>query len=216
MAPDGRQVENPPCPRQTPGPIFLAEFPRPMKRRKAGKALERVARAICDSDEFVAHAAGIAALYRRERELEGGEQRRELRGTLKTLQRHAGALADWLNRSQPGRTARPERTALRVIGETGGDNAIVQAWVARVAQSTTQAIDDLKGSRPDAGKAIRTAAEALKATFEHHKLKWSATITKGEAAPGLALLCAIAHDAGDRELTPVEARQALRAPAADQ
>jgi hypothetical protein len=187
-----------------------------MKRRKAGKALERVARAICDSDEFVAHAAGIAALYRRERELEGSDQRRELRSTLKTLQRHAEALAGWLDESQPGRTVRPEQTALTLIGETGGDNAIVQAWVTRVSQSAARTIDELKSARPDAGKAIRAAAEALKATFEHHKLKWSATIAKGQAAPGLALLCAIAHDAGARDLTPAEARKALRAPAANQ
>ncbi|HMN45064.1 MAG TPA: hypothetical protein PKE27_10845 [Povalibacter sp.] len=187
-----------------------------MKRRKAGKALERVARAICDSDEFVAHAAGIAALYRRERELEGSEQRRELRNALKALQRHTEALAGWLDQSQPGRTVRPEQTALKLIGETGGDNAIVQAWATRVTQAAAQTVDDLKSARPDAGKAIRTAAEALKATFEHHKLKWSATITKGQAAPGLALLCAIAHDAGDRDLTPVEAHNALRAPAANQ
>lgn len=187
-----------------------------MKRRKAGKALERAARAICDSDEFVAHTAGIAALYRRERELEGSDQRRELRGTLKTLQRHAQALAGWLDQSQPGRTVRPQQTALRLIGETGGDNAIVQAWVTRVSQTTAQTIDALKSTRPDTDKAIRTAAEALKATFEHHRLKWSATITKGQAAPGLALLCAVAHDAGNRDLTPAEARKALRTPAADQ
>ena len=187
-----------------------------MKRRKAGKALERVARAICDSDEFVAHAAGIAALYRRERELEGSDQRRELRGALKTLQRHAGSLGEWLDQAQPGRTVRPEQTALTLIGETGGDNAIVQAWVARVSQAAAQTIDELKSTRPDGGKAIRAAADALKATFEHHKLKWSTTIVKGQAAPGLALLCAIARDAGDRDLTPLDARNALRAPAATQ
>lgn len=187
-----------------------------MKRRKAGKALERVARTICDSDEFVAHAAGIAALYRRERELEGADQRRELRDTLKTLQRHAGALAAWLDEAHAGRTVPPQQTALRLIGEVGGDNAIVQAWATRVTSATTRTIDTLKTRRPDAGKAVRIAAEALKATFEHHKLKWSTTLTKGQAAPGLALLCAIAHDAGDRELTPVEARKALRAPATNQ
>ncbi|HEY6644205.1 hypothetical protein [Povalibacter sp.] len=186
-----------------------------MKRRKASKALENAARAICDSDEFVAHAAGVAALYRRERDLEGTDQRRELRGTLKLLQRHAEAIAAWLGEAQAGRGIPTERTALQLIGEQGGDNAIVQAWAERVTRSASQAIDDL-AAKPDASKAVRIAADALKATFEHHKLKWSTAIARGQAAPGLTLLCAIARDAGDRSLTPVEVREALRAPPADQ
>jgi hypothetical protein len=187
-----------------------------MKRRKAGKALESAARAICNSDEFVAHTAGIAALYRRERDLEGADQRRELRGTLKLLQRHAEGLAALLRHAQATGSARPEQTALQLIGEQGADSAIVHAWAIRVTRSAARAIEDLKTAKPDSGKAVRTAAEALKATFEHHKLKWSTTISKGEAAPGLKLLCAIARDAGDRSLTPAEARKALRAPAANQ
>jgi len=187
-----------------------------MKRRKAGKALESAARAICNSDEFVAHTAGIAALYRRERDLEGADRRRELRGTLKVLQRHTEVLAELLRNAQPTSSARPEQTALQLIGELGADSSIVHAWATRVTRSATRAIDELKTAKPDSGKAVRTAAEALKATFEHHKLKWSTTISKGEAAPSLKLLCAIARDAGDRSLTPAEARKALRAPAANQ
>lgn len=187
-----------------------------MKRRKAGKALESAARAICNSDEFVAHAAGVAALYRRERDLEGTDQRRQLRETLKALQRHTEALAGLLRNAQPAGRERTEQIALKMIGEQGAENAIVHAWASRVTRSAALAIDELRTAKPDSARAVRTAADALKATFEHHKLKWSTTITKGAAAPALTLLCAIARDAGDRALTPIEARKALRAPAATQ
>jgi hypothetical protein len=187
-----------------------------MKRRKAGKALESAARAIRNSDEFVAHSAGIAALYRRERDLEGTDQRRELRVTLKALQRHAEALATLLRHAQPAGSARPEQIALQLIGEQGADTSTVHAWAIRAARAAARITEELKTAKPDSGKAVRTAADALKATFEHHKLKWSTSISKGEPAPGLKLLCAIARDAGDRSLTPVDARKALRAPAANQ
>lgn len=181
-----------------------------MKRRKASKAVEKAARAICDTDEFVAHAAGVAALYRSEREMQDAGRRRELREALKALERHAAALAAWLKAAQPGGAGRPEQAAIALMGEQGTDVTLVQTWAARTAQSAGDAVEEMKSRTADSGLALRVAADALRGTFEHHRLKWSTTISKGEASAALALLCAIARDAGDRDLTPTEARQLLR------
>jgi hypothetical protein len=59
--------------------------------------------------------------------------------------------------------------------------------------------------------APKVAAEALRATFEFHKLKLSAQASAKKQSDAVRLLCAIAKNAGDGSLTAQEARQALLA-----
>ena len=181
-----------------------------MKFRKPGKALEKSVRKIHDSEEFLAHVAGVASLYRRERELSESARRSELRQALRTFERHATALNEWLAHAGNARNA--ENAALQLLSKqlSTTDSNVVRDWLAQAATQAQAASDELKSTKPDVGQALRTAGDALKATFEHHRLKWSTTIPKGQPAPALDLLCAIARDAGDKSLTPAEAREALR------
>lgn len=70
-----------------------------MRSRRIGKSLERAARAVKDSDEFVQHVGGIAERYRRELALQEGLRDAEMRRTLRQFRRHAQALVEWLGRA---------------------------------------------------------------------------------------------------------------------
>jgi len=189
-----------------------------MKRRKPGKALDKAARALLDSDEFAAHIANIAALYRREREQQEAPQRQALRQALRSFERPAAMLALWMKQAQASRGDSSQHLALKLIRERTAssgalptDDLAVRDWLSRAATSAAHAAAEMKSSKqPDAARLVRMAADALKATFEHHGLKWSTSIVRGEPAPALSMLWAIARDGGDKSVTVEELRRALR------
>ena len=146
-----------------------------MPRQRRSKSLEKVARSIKDSDEFVEHVFGIAARYRSHYELETGTRGREIRQAIKLFEKHAAALGEWLHRAQKSSTA--EHEALGVLSSAlHGSAAAVrpqaiatELWLHSAAGASERALTTLKRS-PLQG-APRAAAEALRATFEHHGLK---------------------------------------------
>lgn len=185
-----------------------------MKRKKISSSLEKVARSIRDSDEFVGHIANIADRYRREHALETGPRGKDVRRTLKAFRKHATGLTEWLEQAQARQTSL-EYEALTKIGavmhsapnQTLASSVTIIAWLAQAERSATIAEAQL-GSKKAEINAHRIAIEALRATFEHHDLKWSTQVTKTSASDAVKLLCAIAKSAGD-EMTPQEARVAM-------
>jgi len=187
----------------------------PPKVIKIGKRLEAVAREIKDADEFVEHVAGLANRYRREHALAAGDAQTELRQSLRTFHKHASALAEWLQHANTGKPNAIERKAFDAIGTRLYGSPVlarpqsVQAleWLNRAAQATDEAVAGLKRTGTD-NAPLRIAAEGLRATFEHHKLK--VALAGGEQpSDAVRLLCAIARDAGD-EVEPNFAKITLR------
>lgn len=86
----------------------------------------------------------------------------------------------------------------------------VLEWLNRVDKAVANSGDKQRRSRTGDHSALRVAAEGLRAIFEHHKLKLSASGTASQPAESVRLLCAIAHEAGDEELQPETAKAALR------
>jgi len=86
----------------------------------------------------------------------------------------------------------------------------VLAWLSQAEKAASRCVADAKAS---GGKhersAPRLAAEGLRATFEHHKLKLTATGSKQKPSPAVLLLCAIARSAGDSEFTAEDAKKSL-------
>lgn len=182
---------------------------------KIGKRLEAVAREIKDADEFVEHVAGLANRYRREHASASGAASAELRQSLRNFQKHASALAEWLQRANSGKASAAERKAFDAVGmKLYGSPVLARPqsvqtteWLLRAAQAADESIAGLKRSGED-NIALRIAAEGLRATFEHHKLKVS--LTAGEQpSEAVRLLCAVARDAGD-EVAPSLAKITLR------
>jgi len=183
----------------------------PPKAVKVGKRLEKTAREIKDADEFVEHVAGLANRYRREYSLQAGDAQAELRQSLRSFQKHASALAEWLQAASNGKSTAIERKAFDAIGTklhgspvlARPQSAPVLDWLTRAAQVA----EDSSAKKKDADNtALHIAAEGLRATFEHHKLKIALSAT-GDA---VRLLCAIAKDAGDAAVEPDIAKTALR------
>ena len=186
----------------------------PPKAIKAGKRLEKVAREIKDSDEFIEHVAGVANRYRREHALQTGDAQVELRQALRNFHKHATALAAWLQAAHGGKPNAIERKAFDTIGTVLHGSPVlarphgvqVSEWLNRAAQIAEETTSK---KRPADNAALRIAAEGLRATFEHHKLKVS--LGGGtQPADAIRLLCAIARDAGDANVEPDAARAALR------
>ncbi|HEY0687037.1 MAG TPA: hypothetical protein VGD45_32135 [Steroidobacter sp.] len=186
----------------------------PAKVVKIGKRLEAVAREIKDADEFVEHVAGLAKRYRREQALRVGDAQAELRQSLRTFQKHASALAEWLQQANSGKANAIERKAFDALGtKLFGSPVLARPqstqtldWLTRAAQAADETIGEMKQGGPE--DALRIAAEGLRATFEHHKLKLA---TGSDKKPGDAvrLLCAIAREAGET-IEPPAAKAALR------
>lgn len=181
-----------------------------MKRKATPKALERAARSVLDSDEFVGHIGSIAERYRREHALDAGPRGREVRQALRGFRKHAEALSEWLDQAQR-RTQSLESDAITRMQAAlrGTANQVVvpaasvRAWLLQWGEAAETAESHIQPKAEPI--APRVAAEALKATFERHGLKWSTQISK---AP-VALLCAIAKAAGDAALTSQGARAQL-------
>ena len=184
------------------------------RRRKPGKALESVARQIKDSDEFVTHVAGIADRYRREHELETGSRGRDVRQSLQSFSKHAAALREWLRQAHKANRSAPECDALGKLGSASDLVRVrsheMQSWLTHAAQAAEHCLANGARSTRDADRnAPRIAAEGVRATFEHHRLKFSTRLGRESQSDAVRLLCAIAKNAGDAELTPQAAKDAL-------
>ena len=184
-----------------------------MKRRKPTKALERAAREIKDSDEFVEHVANICERYRREHALDA--QPSAVRRSLQAFRKPAAALVLWLEQAHKQSQASGERDALDKIAmlQPGtlhyATSQSVLEWLVQAETAATRCVDDPKLLPRKSRNAPRIAAAALRATFEHHKLKFSATIAHAKPGSAVSLLCAIAKNAGDPSLTPADAKKSL-------
>ncbi|HEY4369847.1 MAG TPA: hypothetical protein VGN07_21610 [Steroidobacteraceae bacterium] len=188
------------------------------RRKKPSKSLEKAARSVKDADDFVQHIANIADRYRREHALDLGPRARAVRQSLRAFHKHAAALAGWLRQAQKQNGEVAEHDALNKIGTTlygspvlaHAESKNVLAWLAQAEQAAERCVADAK---PAAGKrernAPRLAAEGLRATFEHHKLKLSAPVAKGKPGAAVFLLCAIASNAGDASFTVEDAKKSL-------
>jgi hypothetical protein len=186
------------------------------KALKVGKRLEKIAREIKDTDDFVEHVAGLSNRYRREHALQAGDAQAELRQATRAFQKHAIALATWLQEANDGKAAAIERKAFDAIGTAlhgspglaRPHSAQVVEWLNRASQAAEDSVAKMKRGDSD-HTALRIAAEGLRATFEHHKLKVSLSGTD-QPADAVRLLCAIARDAGDDAVEPDAAKAALR------
>lgn len=184
---------------------------------KLTKALAAAARSVKDSDEFVAHIASIAARYRQARVLDSGPEARAMRQAIRTLHKHAASLSQWLLRAQK---ASPESNAYRKIktmlygaaSTVVADDAAIKTWLSQASSVAAAELAPRKraANSSSMSPAAQLAVEGLRATFEHHKLKWSAAVTKTKQADAVRLLCAIAKQAGD-SMPPQSARQWLLA-----
>lgn len=200
--------------KSTPAPAARSTK-APAATFRIGKRLEAVAREIKDADEFVEHVAGLANRYRREHALVSGDAQAQLRQSLRTFQKHASALAEWLQEANGGKAAAIERKAFDAIGtKLYGSPVLARPpstqtleWLARASQAADEVVAGLKRTDTD-HTALRIAAEGLRATFEHHKLK--VTLVSGDQpSEAVRLLCAIARDAGD-DVEPNLAKITLR------
>lgn len=188
---------------------------RGMKRRKISSTLEKVARSVRDSDEFVGHIGSIADRYRHEHALETGPRGKEVRQTLRGFRKHAGGLGAWLGQAQ-SRPSSLEFEALAKLGavmhsapnQTLASSASIVAWLQQ-ADAAAAAAEALLAPKKAEQNAPRIAVDALRATFERHGLKWSTQVTKAKASDAVRLLCAIAKSAGDGTLTAQQARAVM-------
>lgn len=181
---------------------------------KIGKRLEAVAREIKDADEFVEHVAGLAKRYRREQALRVGDAQAELRQSLRTFHKYAGALTEWLQLANSGKATAIERKAFDALGtKLFGSPVLARPqstqtldWLTRASKAADDTVTEMK--QGGAEDALKIAAEGLRATFEHHKLKLA---TGSDKKPGDAvrLLCAIAREAGET-IEPAAAKSALK------
>jgi hypothetical protein len=199
---------------------ILQELKQMPKRKKPTKALEKCAREVKDADELVAHVANIADRYRREHALDAGSRNTAVRKSMRDLQKHAAALVVWLQGAHQTSQTTTEYAALSKIGAVlygvpglaHAESKSTLTWLAQAERAAAQCLANVKLlPRKPQSNAPRVAAEALRATFEHHKLKWSATVTKQKQSDAVRLLCAIAKSAGDATLSPDMARSVLRA-----
>jgi hypothetical protein len=183
-----------------------------MSKRRRSKTLEKAARAVKDSEDFVEHIFSIARGFADHHELDAGVGARGVRQALKAFDKHATALVHWFERSPERGT--PEHEALAAIGTAAQklgvpfiDATATRTWLELSATAARAAETQLQGKKLK--NAPRFAAEALRATFEHHKLKVSHQATDKKQSDAVKLLCAIAKDGGDPSMTHTEAREWL-------
>lgn len=186
-----------------------------MAKPRRSKSLEKVARSIKDSDEFVNHVFGIAARYRAQYELESGAKGPAVRHALKAFQRHADALETWLQTAQKSATAEHEALAALSAALHGSSSSArasataTQLWLNATKPAVERALLSLK--RKAAGVVPHAAVEALRATFEYHGIKLTQRNATAQPNDAVRLLCAVAKDSGD-ELDAKQASLAFRPP----
>ncbi len=177
-----------------------------MKKRRS-KSLEKVARVVKDSDEFVEHIFGIAAAYRAQHELESNSKGAEIRKALKSFEKHAGALQLWLRLAlRPGQST-AEHEALNQLSTALHGSPLparaqaqaTQLWLASLSGVNERALQALK--RSPVQRAPLLAAEALRATLKHHGVKISYRANGDHPSDAIRLLCALAKDSGDTQMT---------------
>jgi hypothetical protein len=183
-----------------------------MSRKRRSKTLEKAARAVKDSEEFIEHIFNIARGFAEHHELDVGVGARGVRRSLAAFERHAAQLNEWLatanERGSPEHEALGAiRTTFHSLGVPYGDVGTIQLWLRSAIRASKKAETHLQGKK--LRNAPRFAAEALRATFEHHKLKVSHQATTKKQSDAVNLLCAIAKDGGDPSLTPAQAREWL-------
>jgi hypothetical protein len=186
---------------------------RRMKRKRITAALAKVAREIHDSEEFLEHIGNIADRYKREYALERGPRGRDVRRALKAFRKHSTALAEWLRTAQT-KTNSLEYEALAKVGaamhsapnQMLASSASILTWLQQ-AEEAAGAAEGLLANKKESN-AARIAAEALKATFERHGVKWSTQVSKQSASSAVRLLCALAKGAG-QEMSAEQAREIL-------
>ncbi|MDY6947094.1 MAG: hypothetical protein SXG53_15370 [Pseudomonadota bacterium] len=186
----------------------------PIKAVKIGKRLEAVAREIKDADEFVEHVAGLAKRYRREHALRVGDSQAQLRQSLRTFHKYAEALAEWLQQANSGKATAIERKAFDALGTRLFGSPVLARpqstqtleWLTRASKAADDTVTEMKEGGAD--DVLKIAAEGLRATFEHHKLKLAAGSDK-KPGDAVRLLCAIAREAGET-VEPAAAKAALR------
>ncbi len=180
--------------------------------KRRSKALEKLARTVKDSDEFVDHIFAIARGFEAHHELDVSSGARGVRNALKAFEKHAEPLAHWLARA--GESASPEQEAVNALRSVPKlalpylDFAATQAWLQQAVRASAKAQTQLQGTK--LSKAPSWAAEALRATFERHKLKLSLQASEKKQSEAIKLFCAIAKDGGDPEMSPLQAREWLR------
>ena len=179
-----------------------------MSKKRRSKTLEKAARAVKDDDLFVEHIFNIARGFADHHELDAGAGARGVRRSLKTFSKHASALLEWLERSDE--RGSPEHEALNAIArnaEHSTDSNAARIWLASGSDGADKSESEFQGKKLK--NAPRFAAVALRATFEHHKLKLSLQATEKKQSDAVKLFCAIAKDGGDLSMTPAQARDWL-------
>jgi hypothetical protein len=188
------------------------------RRKKLSSAAERCARAIKDSDEFIEHVGNIADRYRRQHALDNAARRSSVRRALRQFHKHAAGLSEWLEAAGNPRGETPESAALAEMGRalhsmTGvllAESQRVRDWLATSNRQALALLNAPKrAASAEAPPARATAAEALRSTFEYHRLKWSTALSANKQSDAIRLLCAISAAAGDPTLTPAAARELL-------
>src|SRR5690606_31792618 len=187
---------------------------RPAKVARIGQRLEALAREITDADEFAEHVAGLAKRYRRLQAVRAGDGQADLRYSLRTFHKHASVLAEWLQEANTGKATAIERKAFDALGtKLFGSPVLARPqstqtleWLTRASKAAEDTIREMK--QGGAEDALKIAAEGLRATFEHHKLKLAAGSDK-KPGDAVRLLCAIAREAGET-IEPAVAKAALR------
>jgi hypothetical protein len=183
-----------------------------MIKRRRSKTLEKVARAIKNDDEFVEHVFNIARGFEAHHQLDSGAGARAVKRALMAFEKQAAGLVEWLESSSQRGTA--EFEALNSIGEWLQARALpsvepvgIRNWLENAAQASQKTQTKLQGKK--LRNAPSFAAEALRATFEHHKLKVSLQATAKKQSDAIKLFCAIAKDGGDESMTPEQAKEWL-------
>ncbi len=180
--------------------------------KRRSKTLEKLARSIKDSDEFVEHVFAIARGFEAHHELDVSSGSRGVRNALKAFEKHAQPLSKWL--AQAGESASAEHEAVNALRNVPKvtlpylDLAATQAWLEQAVRASAKAQVQLQGQKLT--KAPVWAAEALRATFERHKLKLSLQVSEKKQGDAIKLFCAIAKDGGDAEMSATQAREWLR------
>lgn len=158
------------------------------------------------------HIFNIARGFADHHELDTGAGARGVRQSLRTFGRHCSALSDWLDSAAERGT--PEHEALGLIAGSFRDSTVpfgeieaIRSWLTHAAHTIESTESQLQGKKLQ--QAPRFAATALRATFEHHKLKVSYRATDKKQSDAVRLLCAIAKDGGDASMTPAQAKQWL-------
>ena len=197
---------------RTPSHIVGRSESNIMAKKRRSKTLEKAARAVKDSDEFVEHIFSIARGFAAHHELDTGAGARGVRQSLKAFDKHATSLVQWLERSSERGTPEYEalsalRAAFPELGAPYVESTSTRAWLDHAARASKKAEMQLQGKKLK--NAPRFATEALRATFERHKLKVSHQATEKKQSDAVKLLCAIAKDGGDPSMTPAQAREWL-------